>query len=123
MHLQSLTLTNKNINPNHFLSLQNASLQHTVRSFTEEFNDKVMIPHNMYFKTQTSSHDRHINNGQVVHEEATWIAIALTFDEVENLKAEENMWRFDWCSGNHKTSAYWNGFVRRVCCCGVEQVY
>jgi hypothetical protein len=74
--------------------MQYGRYQDRVRRWIEEFNSQVLQPLNMFAATQTAVYD----DGQEkshYHEELSWLAVATTSEEIEELRKEVHVWRFN----------------------------
>lgn len=78
------------------LVVLNSRLQAKVGKLLKDFNRDVMEPRNMYIKAQKSF--IHIDK---YHDEVSWLAIALTDDEVQALRGESHVFHYNFITKKH----------------------
>jgi hypothetical protein len=90
-------------------------LQLEMKKFSEEINMGLFEPRGMFWKTQTSS----VQVSDDYHEQTSWIAIALTPDESQILKAEEHI-LYQGCNGMHEPCPCCTKCTSCMCCCCID---
>ncbi|KXS12725.1 hypothetical protein M427DRAFT_137052 [Gonapodya prolifera JEL478] len=96
-------------------------LQKAVAKFQDDFNNEVLQPKGMYFKTATSTFT-YRTDYRTTNYHATWITIALNAAEAELLMAEDTRYKYDEAKRMHYSEPKWNHFIDSTICCGVKRV-
>eukprot|EP00055_Hartaetosiga_balthica_P014236 m.77119 g.77119 ORF g.77119 m.77119 type:complete len:211 (-) comp8535_c1_seq2:645-1277(-) len=90
-------------------------LQRAVIKVMDDFNEQVLEKHGLYAKTQKS-----IFRADKYQEEAPWLAIALTKDDVLALRGEEHIFWYNPFTNTHTAN---DGCCKCMnTCCGTPQV-